>query len=217
MFLGISKHTIVKAGIKLGVVAIFLLFYYLPLIIQDQVTEELTAQGGSLQHQYVFLSLREIVNNQYCMLNCFPSIEKTISFNMTAIVVESAVFLILSYFTSKILFTKFLKSVDDGYMTVPDQIALLQKVRPTQSEAALAWDYIIEAVADEYITLDQVRESLAVLDGDSGTMTWDEFSIDDDPNDSSRVSVYYIAFTPSTVTCPKTDILEAYYALQHRD
>ncbi len=101
-----NKRTVLKLSIGLCLVLSVALFYNIPVILQDQVTEELTQDGGSISHQYVFISLRDIVDNLYCFTHCFPVVQKTISFNIGAIVVESFGFFIIMYLATRRIIKK---------------------------------------------------------------------------------------------------------------
>ncbi len=136
------------------------------------------------------------------------------SFNAALILGESFIFCIVICFVVSVFFKKLLRTeTHSTVMTTAEHVALLNQVKPTQPEAALAWEYITEVIIDRHILFDHLLEILGTLEGHGRGTGVDEFSIDDDLEDSSRVSVYYIALRPRTVTCKKVDLLDAYHKL----
>lgn len=84
-----------KIILGLSVVGIAVGYYLLPLIPQSRMTEVLTQDGGYVEQGYVIVSLRELLDDPYCAMFCFPSTDDTRFFNYGALIIESLLIALL--------------------------------------------------------------------------------------------------------------------------
>lgn len=97
-----GKKRLKKIGLAMGILVLAAGFYKLPVIPQYRLMEVFTEDGGYVEENYEFTSIKQFIKDYPCSLHCFPSTDETVRFNVVSIGVVSLIFLgILSLLVKK--------------------------------------------------------------------------------------------------------------------